>query len=68
MIPRNSPGKWKPIDHRPPLPRIEAAKPTPAPEMIPPHLQVQIDHAQRMERLKEGERIWALVEQSATGG
>lgn len=63
MIPREA----EPIAHRPPLPRIEAAKPTPVPDLIPHHLQVQIDHAQRMDRIKEGERIWTLVEQTARG-
>lgn len=56
-------GDWIPVDHRPPLPRIETAPQyTPAPlPLIPEHIQVQIDHAHDMQRRREGERIWELI-------
>lgn len=60
---------WIPVGHRPPLPRIETAPQyTPAPHIIPEHLQVQIEHAQRMDRLAVGERIWRHIVDVATGG
>lgn len=69
MIPRNSPIEWLPIDHRAPLPRIETApRYTPAPQLIPKLLQYTLDHAERMNQIKEGDRIWAITVDIAKGG
>jgi len=54
---------WEPIDHRPPLPRIETSPSyTPAPSSdVPEHIQVQIDHMEQIMRAKEGERLWGHI-------
>lgn len=54
---------WEPIEHRPPMPRIETSpRYTPAPvEMIPDHVRQQIDHMHDIMRAKEAERVWQTV-------
>lgn len=61
--------EWTPIDHRPPLPRIETRpKRTEPPRLVPEHVQQQIDQINEMMRLKEGERVWGHVVDVAKGG
>jgi len=62
------PGDIEPIGNRPPRPRIETAPQyTPAQELMPHHLQIQIDHVENIERKLRGERIWQIVRQTAEG-
>lgn len=62
--------EWNPIDHRPPLKRIETSPQyTPAPpSIIPDHIQQQLEAIERSARLREADRMWSLVVQSSTGG
>lgn len=59
--------EWIPTGHRPPLPRIETRPSyTPAPiDMVPDHLRQQMDHMDKMARIKEGERVWQQVVETA---
>lgn len=62
--------EWEPIDHRPPLKRIETSPQyTPAPpSIIPDHVKQQLERLEEIARRQEADRLWSLVVQSATGG
>ena len=53
---------WEPCGHRQPLPRIETQpKRQEPPQLVPEHLRIQIEHMEKMMRLKEAERVWQHV-------
>jgi hypothetical protein len=59
---------WDPIEHRPPLKRIEVAPYTPAPQPLPQHIEQQLSQLDHMRRKLEGERIWGHVVDISRGG
>ncbi|TAL43817.1 MAG: hypothetical protein EPN91_05530 [Salinibacterium sp.] len=53
---------WQPIDHRPPLPRIETSPSyTPAPQLLPEHIEQQFKIAEDIRRKREGDRLWGHI-------
>jgi hypothetical protein len=61
MIPRDA----EPIEHRPPLPRIQIGQPDPQPSA--PNTEDMRDEMWRFQRQVEGDRIWKLIEQASEG-
>jgi hypothetical protein len=59
--------EWLPTGHRPPLPRIETRPVyTPAPiDALPGDVRQQIENIERIARIKEGERVWQQVVETA---